>query len=227
MSTVVSELELQRLVDGELSQAAQQDLLRRLDESPGGWRAVALAFVEQHVFADASQELAEERLPPKPAAAQPELRARRIHWPTVAAAVALGIGLGLFGGGLVPPHPSGAPETIVDADPEAVNPGGTIDEPEATEATQQQVVEPVPVMSLEFASSDSAEEVWTIPVYDPGDMSEDYWNVEDIVPPEVRSVFSREGYLLDHHREFYSVPLDDGSRVAVPVDTVQVRYAGL
>ncbi|REJ85492.1 MAG: hypothetical protein DWQ34_07170 [Planctomycetota bacterium] len=58
-------------------------------------------------------------------------------------------------------------------------------------------------------------------------LGDEYWNAENGIPREVRSAFSQNGYDLDHHRKFYSVPLDDGRRVAAPVDTVQVRYAGL
>ena len=217
MNTAMNELELQRLVDGELSQAEQQNLLRRLDESPGDWRTVALAFVEQQVFADASRELLAESAMPARVAMRAELKSPRTLWPTVVAAVALGIGLGLLSGGLMTSLRPGSSDAVVDAD----NPIDQSDQ--ATDA----VLEPVPVMSLEFANAGREDDAWSIPVYDPKDVNDDYWNVENIVPPEVRSAFSKEGYRVDHHREFYSIPLDDGRRVAVPVDTVQVRYAGL
>ena len=217
MNTAMNELELQRLVDGELSQAEQQNLLRRLDESPGDWRTVALAFVEQQVFADASRELLAESATPARVAMHAEAKSPRTLWPTVVAAVALGIGLGLLSGGLMTSLRPGSSDAVVDAD----NPIDQSDQ--ATDA----VLEPVPVMSLEFANAGQEDDAWSIPVYDPGDVNDDYWNVENIVPPEVRSAFSKEGYRVDHHREFYSIPLDDGRRVAVPVDTVQVRYAGL
>ena len=189
MNTVVNELELQRLVDGELSQAV----------------------------ACASQELLAESAMSPPVATQTRVKSPRTLWPTVVAAVALGIGLGLLSGGLMTSLRPGSSDAVVDAD----NPIDQSDQ--ATDA----VLEPVPVMSLEFANAGREDDAWSIPVYDPGDVNDDYWNVENIVPPEVRSAFSKEGYRVDHHREFYSIPLDDGRRVAVPVDTVQVRYAGL
>lgn len=55
---VVSSVEIDRMVDGELSDAEQQELLRRLDLSAGGWRRLALAYVEDSVFASQFGRLA-------------------------------------------------------------------------------------------------------------------------------------------------------------------------
>ena len=44
--------EFDRMVDGELSEAEQRSLLQRLEESPAGWRELALAYVEASVWKD-------------------------------------------------------------------------------------------------------------------------------------------------------------------------------
>src|SRR5262245_40091078 len=41
---------LDRLVDGELSQAQRRELIASLDDEPGGWRRCALAFLEAQNF---------------------------------------------------------------------------------------------------------------------------------------------------------------------------------
>jgi hypothetical protein len=82
-------------------------------------------------------------------------------------------------------------------------------------------------MSMEFADASGDASHWTLPVYDADEVGEDYWLGHDVLPEEVRQDLSRRGYRLDHDREFYTIPLDDGREVAVPVDTVQVRYTGL
>lgn len=49
-SVEFSQAEIDRLVDGELSDDQQKSLLRRLDDSPTGWRRLALAYVEASVW---------------------------------------------------------------------------------------------------------------------------------------------------------------------------------
>jgi len=45
-----SRSKIDRMVDGELSEDEQRSLLRRLEESPSGWRELALAYVEASVW---------------------------------------------------------------------------------------------------------------------------------------------------------------------------------
>ena len=49
-SVEFSQAEIDRMVDGELSGDEQNSLLRRLDDSPTGWRSLALAYVEASVW---------------------------------------------------------------------------------------------------------------------------------------------------------------------------------
>ena len=48
----LSRAEIDRLVDGELSEEQQRSLLQRLENSPAGWRELALAYVEASVWKD-------------------------------------------------------------------------------------------------------------------------------------------------------------------------------
>src|SRR5262245_23353512 len=41
---------LDRLVDGELDAAGRRELLKALDDQPGGWRRCALAFLEAQAW---------------------------------------------------------------------------------------------------------------------------------------------------------------------------------
>jgi hypothetical protein len=63
---------LDRLVDGELDEAARAALLRQLDGEPGGWKRCALAFLEaqawrQAISADAETSPAPRIIQPAPA----------------------------------------------------------------------------------------------------------------------------------------------------------------
>jgi hypothetical protein len=48
----MNSLDIQRLVDGELSVAERALLLKRIDLTPQNWRTVALAMLEEQVFCD-------------------------------------------------------------------------------------------------------------------------------------------------------------------------------
>ena len=49
-SELFDRAELDRMVDGELSEIQQQFLLKRLGDSPTGWKTLALAYVESAAF---------------------------------------------------------------------------------------------------------------------------------------------------------------------------------
>ena len=69
MNQELDELRLQRFVDGVLSDAERSDFLARLEGRPDHWREVALAFIEEQIWADVvrSPEAAEPKVPrPKP-----------------------------------------------------------------------------------------------------------------------------------------------------------------
>lgn len=62
--------ELDLLVDGELSPAAERALLHKLEALPGGWRQCALAFIEARAWREAAQVAGSRQqadLLPKPA----------------------------------------------------------------------------------------------------------------------------------------------------------------
>jgi hypothetical protein len=53
-------IEIDRLVDGELTESEQRELLRRLEDQPAGWRQCALAFVESQVWSADLQRMTAE-----------------------------------------------------------------------------------------------------------------------------------------------------------------------
>jgi hypothetical protein len=141
-------------------------------------------------------------------------------WTVTAAAAVVGVALGLLAGN----RPRGDATPAGDLPEIAAQ--GNVDQQDSLDQGLDQAV-PQPVMNMEFADASGDATHWTLPVYSADDMGEDYWQMHDVLPEEVRQNLSRWGYRLDHDREFYSFPLDDGREIAVPVDTVQVRYTGL
>jgi hypothetical protein len=93
------------LVDGELDDARRSELLLRLDQTPGGWRACAMAFLEAQAWqremgaiARPSAALLETDAPktiaPKPG--KPARSAYLVNALAVAASFAIAFGLGVW-----------------------------------------------------------------------------------------------------------------------------------
>jgi len=63
---------LDRLVDGELSEAQQQEVLRQVESHPEGWRRLALAFLEAQTWHWEMSSLLEESFRPKEESVRPD-----------------------------------------------------------------------------------------------------------------------------------------------------------
>lgn len=81
------------LIDGELPESQRADLLRRLDQSPQGWRQLSLAFLEAHEW---RQGLHAPRVVPEVRVAPLQIRRRTFAWVgtcVVSALLAFALGL--------------------------------------------------------------------------------------------------------------------------------------
>lgn len=227
----ITELDIQRCIDGELSDEERSQLLLRLENSDRGWRDLAIAFVENQVVSQACGLAVQPTQVRKTVSsvavlAAPSPKRRRFAppaWSVTVAAGVVGVGLGLLAG-----MRSASEATFVAASPDfaearSEDEGGRRDN---LEHGLDGAV-PQPVMNMEFADASGDATHWTLPVYDVQEVGQDYWQAGDVLPEEIRRDLSRLGYRLDQERQFYSIPLDDGREIAVPVDTVQVRYTGL
>lgn len=215
MNTSFSDLDLQRLIDGELSEQEQQSLLSALDAADD-WRRVALAFVEQQVWSQTWDEV-----PIEPASVRGVMplrapRERRLDWLALALTTVIAAGIGFFAG-------DQTNEPVTEREMSVAGATGSDAAPGAVAITT-----PQPVMNVELVSSDpEAAEPLTIPVYDASVADFGFWDETPLIPDDLQEQLFRQGYDIHQAREFYRIPLDDGSEIALPVDTVHVRYAGL
>ena len=68
-------------------------------------------------------------------------------------------------------------------------------------------------------------EVASVPILDPSEIDERWWyDSPQVLPEYVRSNLERSGYRVEQHRSLVAVDLEDGRRVAVPVDQVDLRF---
>jgi len=193
--------QLDRLVDGELSQADRADLLRRLDAEPGGWRACALAFLEAQEFASASRAWALSHAPASvanptnPIEGQAPIGPRRRRWRPARLGLAASIvALAFFSGWVAGER--GA----------------------ARRSTDSAGSGPADLASARPVDSSGP------PVKSP----EREWadRLPEAVPEYVRSQWERRGYQIEQSRRLISMDLEDGRRVTIPIDDVRVQFVG-
>lgn len=230
MTQRLDERTLQRCVDGELSEADQQALLRQLDHSPTGWRELALAFLEHQLWSQAGRAYVHE--PDSPQAAKtPEPAPRPDHsWirnTVLAASTLLAVGLGYLGGSqrFWPGGSSSAsPRTIAQQPasvPQTELASVTKRVPiQAAAPPARRTLTPVMQVQVMMPEGQNAQPI-TLPVYD----AEDLEKYGPWTPPqlsaEVLQRLKDQGVQVQQEPRYYSVPNDQNRKWVVPVNTLQ------
>jgi len=243
-------LVLDRLVDGELTDAEERAVIAQLSQTPDGWRRCALAFLEarcwqraaQHVqeLSDPQQNLAK---PPraKPPLTQPPLDEARpsriankrdtvsksrlsIHWPGALALCALF--LLAFGVGTLLPSPwnrSSQPEGPSGAVP-------LVDSAAQPTAPVHMVAQDQPVNSEDLLLGnvtfvDNSGSQFDVPVYDWNEQfAEELMYGSQNLSPEFLQQLKR--HQVRSHQSYVPVRLKDGRRVVVPVQKFEIVPVG-
>ncbi|MBX3411872.1 MAG: hypothetical protein KF708_04080 [Pirellulales bacterium] len=228
--------DLERLVDGELELAAQQQLLQRLEQVPEGWRRCALAFLESQALA---RELSLPTTRPSDtpvlagitindATAQPTVapvqRQKRVS-PVFALAasflIAFGLGLALRGTILHDPSTGGVPLAESEAESASGDPVAQAAAPPLEHARPVQI-SPAP-SDLKNASPSGApiRLVGSDKDGRPAGMPR-----RSLIPPQVRRALERMGHRVEEHLEMLPIELEDGSQGYVPAERIELHYIG-
>jgi hypothetical protein len=239
---------IDRIVDGELHAAELQTAITQFDQEPGAWRRCALAFLEAQAFKESMRALSppiELRLQPEEQAVtvalvQPRIRSR-IRTPIAASIIAASFALGWAGHAvrsrdLLGPA-TAAPATVAGkpSTENLVRLAGdhtdlTIDGDDRQGRFPNR--NPIPAASRVVhavarfrvgARDDGAE----VPILAGPGINEQW--LKDQPPPldEYGQVALRQqGYQVDQSRQMFTTTLNDGRRVAIPIDQVQIRYTG-
>lgn len=225
---------LDLLVDGELTDGQRRELLEWCEREPDGWRRCALAFLEgqswSQVFGDLTDqphtavtageaaydsggrdaEASALRLPD----AQSFWSARQ--WGTMlamAASVALAFTLGLW---VREAGQGGALDPALNAEFRMVN-----DQPSPVPVRPEQG--PADAALAVGGLPGAADEIH-LPVVDAGELDGDWLLAQPAaMPDDVRQALERMGHRVDQRRQLVPYRLDDGRRVVVPVDQVEVH----
>ncbi len=232
---------LDLLVDGELSDPERRELLERLDCVPGGWRSCALAFLDAQCWRESLSPLPREQAPPVAARAPSSRPRRAVGLGTLlamAASFLLALGLGLavrsawFAGAQSGGSLAGGP---AEAESPRLPPQGESPLPSAPQLAKED--RRGPPAAPEAPAGKSWETVRVnlpgrlgegqidLPVT-PAERLDESWLRPAPLPDDLREGLRRMGYEIRQHRELVPAPLDDGRRVVMPVDQVEIRYVG-
>lgn len=211
-----------RLVDGELSEADRRELLSRLDHEPDGWRHCALAFLESQCWRTELKAIA-ARPVERPASSSP--RRPLGAWPrylTMALAMAATFMIAMLAGsqlremGII----GGGPQNqIVKKEAQRSAPAGSAQRPQPSDRWE--------MVTLTAGGPGGATETIRVPAVERPTIDQQWLNnLPGAVPPEVLQAFERSGHQVSQHRELVPLEMQDGRRLVVPVDKVQVHYVG-
>jgi hypothetical protein len=243
---------LDQLADGEMSGARRRELLKSLDHVPQGWRRCALAFLESQAWREALGEYsAEESVPLENKEAEHRTSnvehrtskenelfdversmfdvrrspsARWSYWrPLVSVAAAAACFMAAFGLGLLVQRtwlaPRGASPLAGGGAPSSTTPRDNLAQRPADQGqwgTVQFVVD---------GPGGSPQQV-QVPAIDGPEPEEFIRNQPPLLPPEIERELRRLGHRVETERQLLPVPLNDGRRVLIPVQRIEVRPIG-
>ena len=197
---------LDRLVDGELSDVEQRELLTRLDRADGGWRRLALTFVESQSLGKDFRELLGTARPNASTMTPTGARSARVWTPANIMLAACCAGL-LAGVGLTwHQFPGGA----------AVHAPGMTE----TAATQQVTATERP-QTVRINTASLAGSGVEVPLMNVSDVNPDWLNSRGAVPRHVREALQESGQEFEVNRRLIPFQLEDGRWGVLPVDEVR------
>jgi hypothetical protein len=228
----IDESVFDRMVDGELDARAQAELLSRLDERPGAWRRLALAFVEAQTLGGELRSIRDESmLTPAPAtsrgSAPPDAVFVKHEAPwsklfALAATMLVAVGIG-FGVGRVWNRPARTPATDTTHVTERVTQPIGDSRGVTTSLVDNAPLTPQGMMTVHTADGSPVE----LPVYEASQGAQRMLAADETsVPPELIRALRRRGHEVKQQRRLWPVDLGDGRQIIVPVDQVDVQYVG-
>jgi hypothetical protein len=222
------------LVDGELSEPQRRELLSQLDDEPGGWRCCALAFLEGQSWKQDLGALLGEATGQQPAK-------RPTRWPRLSGptgtllAMAASFLVALFLGGLV--------QSVWWSESPAAGPGINelvVTEPPGTPAPDEKSPQNPPkippeqpgtpsgkVWLVELPGADGQGQTIRLPAVERDQLGENWLeSLPAPMSPEILERLREAGLQVEQRREVLPLWMEDGRRLVVPVDNVDIRYVG-
>lgn len=198
-----------RLIDGELSYSEQRALLLTLDETPDGWKRLALGLLEAEAF---RRELRDIASPTNPGVGTMPLQSTKpVLQRRMQPAIACMIGLICLGLGMGIEHRL---------------------QPIAAFADPAQPVTPIATaaglmpqtMKLVFADGPAGGQSVEVPVIDAEGAGVAELLRQSAVPDEWRQRMEAQGYVIHEERKYVPVSLTNGRQGIAPISDVVVEH---
>lgn len=224
----VTEEALDRMVDGELSDAERRKLLGSLDKVEHGWRKLALAYVEAQTWrtdmdamvrptSETTPETSMELAKPANVATKSD-RLKLLLAMAASFFIALVIGFQFRGGDSSPGEMAGSqpssdgpllaqPDTAVVPDSTMLT---TATEPPNTPLPGEAIKPSAPRGTPVFNVGSDARPTGASPA----------------VPPNIAEVLRRLQHRVERRRSLVPVETEDGRRIFIPVEDIEVEYVG-
>lgn len=240
----VDQQRLDKLVDGELPERERHELLTSFDSHPEAWRRCALAFLEAQCWSkefdsfaggpDRETAVAPQSKPKQPGRT-PKSRARKLPGRTATAlAMAASFLLALWMGWSIQdavrlstvPVPGPSDLAQVSPVPEVVDPvappeWGPLQRPSSPSSPWQMVT-----LSANGPDGQHAG-TFELPACEQQRLDSRWPNsLPPALPSDVMESLERLGYRVRQQRELLPIEMQDGRRLIVPVEEVQVEYVG-
>jgi hypothetical protein len=217
------DLQIQRLIDGELSRPEIQQLLRTATSQPELWRELAVAFVEDRIFASESRRFSQDEgrdLEPASSPAATPLAAGGMPgstakptsawrntglWLSAAAMMLCAAGLGFLAG-----RDQTGGRGPAKTNPIANSVSGT--GPYMFQLLDEQG-QPIPNTAVPLLFEADAQRLG----YDPSRAA---------IPPEVQSQFRRAGLELEPEVKYIKGRFPGGRQITVPYNDLKIRSYG-
>ncbi|MEL7498129.1 MAG: hypothetical protein AAFN77_10995 [Planctomycetota bacterium] len=192
--------QLQQFVDGELPHEQRRSMLLEIEQSDGGWKCLALAFVEQQVVNESVASYFDQplsnaeinRCDIKPPGRGGSVSRTRLFWSLVGLIVGVLIGTYWISNWF----PNQSPSSIASVSVARLS-AAPVDRAEHSPAQPQ--------LTLADAIARSAAPI----------------------PMEFRREMLKAGYVVDEEQRTTEVDLPHGGTVQVPVRTVEIKFLGL
>ncbi|HUY32206.1 MAG TPA: hypothetical protein VMV69_05450 [Pirellulales bacterium] len=245
---------LDLLVDGELEESQRRALLAWCEREPDGWRRCASAFLEAQCWGREFESMAasegradgfqsEIRNPQSTIASTPasrrdtraagRLRAPRSFLSPLAMAasflLALTLGMLIRGGGLATQDGRLATQDGL-ADQAPIGVGGEPSDELAAgsrDAADGRVPRPLDNVRLVWDGPEGTTEAIELPVVEGATLDENWLRSQpSALPADLLQALQRSGHRVRQRRELVPLNMQDGRRLVVPVDQVDVHPVG-
>jgi hypothetical protein len=212
---------LDRLADGELSDADVRELISALDGETDGWRRCALAFVESQALRGDMRGLQTEVGQRSTEPARPAMIWRKQLWSAclaLAACLLVAFGLGLFVGrdnslARRSASPPDKPQMLAGEGPARAA---------AVSADGWRTVK----LNIDDSVQGKSRDI-ELPVRDMASLDPN-WGADDqsAISAEVLRALEQSGHVVTREQELWPIELKDGRRLVVPVEQVEVQNIG-